>query len=97
MYYKSADQMRNCQESITLVEIVNAIAIAIEFVDATKVVVASLDHVQRFVPHRQEPRAHLPAEEIDRECHHVKRRGGMVGRDDAEGAVVQEDPVGSLE
>ena len=58
---------------------------------------ASRDHVQRFVPHKREPRAHLPAEETDRECHHVKRRGGLVGWDDAEGAVVQEGPVGSLE
>ena len=97
MYHKSAEQMRTCQESIAVVETVNAIAIAIEQVDAIKVVVASRDHVQRFVPHKQEPRAHLPAEETDRERHHVKRRGEMVGWADVEDAVVQEDHVGSLE
>ena len=89
--------MRNCQESITLVEIVNAVAIAIEYVEATKVVVASRVHVQRFVPHKQGPRVDLHSGETDCGCHHVKRRAGMVDWDDAEGVAVQEDPVGSSE
>ena len=71
MYYKLAEQMRNWQESMTSIKIVNAVAIAIEYVNALMVVVASRDHVQQFVPHKQGPRAHLPAEETDRECHHV--------------------------
>ena len=97
MYSESAEQMRNYHESIILVETVNAVAVTVEYIEAIKVVVASRDHVQRFVPHKQGPRVHLPAGETDRECHHVKRRGGMVDWDDAEGVVVQEDPVGSSE
>lgn len=71
--------------------------IADEFVEAVNVVVEFRVHVQQFVQHKQGPRVDPHREEMVHECHHVRGRGRMVNWDDAEGAEVREDLVGSVE
>lgn len=60
-------------------------------------VVESRVPVQRFFQHMQGPKVDPHYGGMVHECHHVKRRGGMVDWDDAEDAEVQEDLLGSSE
>ena len=93
MCHGRIEVVSGCEESI----VIFANVVMRDFLEAVKM--AGEVHVpfQQFVQRKQGPRVGPHSGGVDHECPHARRRGGMVGWDDAKHAKAPGDLVKWLE